>query len=234
MLDVLTRVLGLILRGAEDLEDRYNRVARAQFAQELLTVYIGTVRVIETGEEIVYSLEELVADYADPHRHDRGIGRFVSHIRAGCDEQAKNFAQLDKPLLAITLPLRVFDPEAAHRLGEVFDGKRSLISELAAVLDSGFVVLGRVPMDDVLPAPAGWPPKRNGPGVLSNHLADWGISLEGPFDQERDRAVVEAVADSKIKDQLDDLREVAERMRSLLIARFTTEELLRSTRRVET
>jgi hypothetical protein len=55
----------------------------------------------------------------------------------------------------------------------------------------------------------------------------------GPFDQERDRAVVGAVADSKIKDQLDDLREVAERIRSLLIARFTTDELVRSTRRVE-
>jgi hypothetical protein len=233
VLDVLTRVLGLILRGADDLEDRRNRVARAQFAQELLTVYVGTVRVIETGEEIVYWLERLVVDYADANRHDHGIGRFVSYIRVGCDEQAKNFAQLDKPVLAITLPLRVFDPEAAHRLGEVFAGKRSLISELAAVLDSGFMVLGRVPMDDVLPAPAGWSTRRHRPGRLSNHLAEWGISLDGPFDQERDRAVVEAVADSKIKDQLDDLREVAERMRSLLIARFTTDELLRSTRRVE-
>jgi hypothetical protein len=167
MLDVLTRVLDLILRGADDLEDRRNRAARVRFAQELLTVYVGTLRVIETGEEIVYWLEQLVIDYADPNRHDRGIGRFVSYIQAECHEQAKNIAQLDKPLLAIVLPLRVFDPEAADRLGEMLDQKISLIFELADALDSDFVVLGRVPIDDVVPALGGGRPKEYRPGVLS-------------------------------------------------------------------
>src|ERR687884_1480927 len=80
LIDVLVRLLDQIAKSADRVEALRTRELRNEFAQTLLDVYLRSLEVVDTGEEILSALSRMI-DSADRVPRDRALSHYAGHVR---------------------------------------------------------------------------------------------------------------------------------------------------------
>lgn len=224
VLEDITELVRLVARGGDAVRRAGSRAARATFGQRLLDVYLRAVDLRSNGEFVVDCLWDVV-DAVDRCAPD--LGESLFRARDACELQINRVHGLASALRRIREPLTVLDPEAADTLDRWLGPKGEVVYRLVVILGT---LAGRSEQD--LPF-----------GSKSYFIKDWHAPLIGPYDRERADTLAEGLRSSGLSDQLDELEAVIDRIRGILIANFSLEEILihtavrersrRSTRRDE-
>jgi hypothetical protein len=208
MLESIIELVRLVARGAEHIGHAARRATREAFGVRLLDVYLRGLDVRGGGQALIESLQRVI-DSVD--RSDEQTESALRRARYECEAQVHRVADLASALRSIKDPLRVLDPSAADTIGRWLGVKGEVVSSLTGTLRR---LAGHGDQSSIDP--------QSGSGFLSG----WEAPLIAPYDQERAAALAEALRASGMREELDEFGVLLDRLRDLLIANFTLDEVL--------
>lgn len=220
MLEVISRLFELLLRGAKGAYTWREAERKDLFGKQLLACYQDLLEVNAAGVKIVHEL----AYFVDRANRYQVSGAAFTHgtweIRVLCNRQGHNLDRLTSDVWPIARALDVFSPEVGQELLDLVWGKTHTLWCLTNLVGTGHYYLGT----EAALLSAGRSPNTRAYEALKGDS----IFLSAEWDL-RDLPLVERYLQQRDPTtQLARLQRCAPELRRLIVDNFSLNEILRS------
>jgi hypothetical protein len=219
VLEVLTRVLDLLIRGGTAFQKRREKERRDEFGKAMLQCYLRITEVVATAKLIITELEYFV-ERAERYRERAEVfDHGTYNLQVLCNKQGYNLDRLAGAVRSIAPQIAVFSSDAGWQLEALVRGKMHTLWILTNLIGTGHYYVG--PEDELLAAGdrGDW---RLRYGALQNSslfLADeWNLG-NAP-------RVVAYLRDGHPSDHLKGLESSARELREFIVKNFSLDQIL--------